>query len=71
MSRKLEGNIAIVTGGSTGIGLATAKRFASEGAHVIVTGRRQGELEAAVSVTLPASGSTHRTWPNWTRCLIG
>jgi NAD(P)-dependent dehydrogenase (short-subunit alcohol dehydrogenase family) len=33
MSRKLEGKIAIVTGGSTGIGLATAKRFASEGAH--------------------------------------
>ena len=49
MSRKLEGKIAIVTGGSTGIGLATAKRFASEGAHVIVTGRRQAELDAAVS----------------------
>ncbi|MNY11839.1 Glucose 1-dehydrogenase 1 [compost metagenome] len=49
MSRKLEGRIAIVTGGSTGIGLATAKRFASEGAHVIVTGRRQAELDAAVS----------------------
>lgn len=71
MSRKLEGKIAIVTGGSTGIGLATAKRFASEGAHVIVTGRRQAELDAAVSssVTLPESGLTH--WPNWTRCLIG
>uniref|UniRef100_UPI003F494340 SDR family oxidoreductase n=1 Tax=Cupriavidus necator TaxID=106590 RepID=UPI003F494340 len=49
MSRKLEGKIAIVTGGSTGIGLATAKRFVSEGAHVIVTGRRQAELDAAVS----------------------
>jgi NAD(P)-dependent dehydrogenase (short-subunit alcohol dehydrogenase family) len=49
MSRKLEGKIAIITGGSTGIGLATAKRFASEGAHVIVTGRRQAELDAAVS----------------------
>ncbi|MBB3240084.1 hypothetical protein FHW68_001575 [Pseudomonas sp. Tn43] len=56
MSRKLEGKIAIVTGGSTGIGLATAKRFASEGAHVIVTGRRQFELDAAVSEIGNATG---------------
>jgi NAD(P)-dependent dehydrogenase (short-subunit alcohol dehydrogenase family) len=56
MSRKLEGKIAIVTGGSTGIGLATAKRFANEGAHVIVTGRRQAELDAAVSEIGNASG---------------
>jgi NAD(P)-dependent dehydrogenase (short-subunit alcohol dehydrogenase family) len=56
MSRKLEGKIAIVTGGSTGIGLATAKRFASEGAHVIVTGRRQSELDAAVSEIGNATG---------------
>ena len=56
MSRKLEGKIAIVTGGSTGIGLATAKRFASEGAHVIVTGRRQAELDAAVSEIGNATG---------------
>src|SRR4028118_126658 len=48
MSRKLEGKIAVVTGGSSGIGLATARRFASEGAHVFVTGRRQAELDAAV-----------------------
>jgi NAD(P)-dependent dehydrogenase (short-subunit alcohol dehydrogenase family) len=56
MSRKLEGKIAIVTGGSTGIGLATAKRFAGEGAHVIVTGRRQAELDAAVSEIGNAAG---------------
>jgi NAD(P)-dependent dehydrogenase (short-subunit alcohol dehydrogenase family) len=48
MSRKLEGKIAVVTGGSTGIGLAVAKRFAAEGAHVIITGRRQAQLDAAV-----------------------
>ena len=49
MSKKLEGKIAVVTGGTTGIGFATAKRFASEGAQVIITGRRQVELDAAVS----------------------
>jgi NAD(P)-dependent dehydrogenase (short-subunit alcohol dehydrogenase family) len=49
MARKLEGKIAVVTGGTTGIGLATAKRFAAEGAQVFVTGRRQAELDAAVA----------------------
>jgi len=48
MSKKLEGKVAVVTGGNSGIGLATAQRFADEGAHVFITGRRQGELDAAV-----------------------
>ncbi|WP_433276963.1 SDR family NAD(P)-dependent oxidoreductase [Pseudonocardia xinjiangensis] len=47
--RLLEGKTAVVTGGSTGIGLATARRFAAEGAHVFVTGRRVEELEKAVA----------------------
>jgi NAD(P)-dependent dehydrogenase (short-subunit alcohol dehydrogenase family) len=47
MSKKLEGKIALVTGGSTGIGLATAQRFVDEGAFVYITGRRQAELDAA------------------------
>ena len=45
---KLAEKVAVITGGSTGIGLAIAKRFASEGAHVYITGRRQAELDAAV-----------------------
>ena len=49
MSQKLAGKIAVITGGSSGIGLATAQRFVNEGAYVFITGRRQGELEAAVS----------------------
>lgn len=44
----LEGKVAVITGGSSGIGLATAQRFVAEGAYVFVTGRRQGELDAAV-----------------------
>ena len=45
---KLEGKVAVITGGSSGIGLATARRFVSEGAYVYITGRRQSELDAAV-----------------------
>src|SRR5580692_7847674 len=47
----LAGKIAVITGGSSGIGLATAKRFVEEGAHVVITGRREKELkEAAASI---------------------
>jgi NAD(P)-dependent dehydrogenase (short-subunit alcohol dehydrogenase family) len=45
---KLQGKVAVVTGGTTGIGFATAKRFVDEGAYVFITGRRQNELDEAV-----------------------
>ncbi len=49
MAEKLAGKIALITGGSSGLGLATAKRFIAEGAQVVVTGRRQSELDMAVN----------------------
>src|ERR1700730_18296178 len=48
MSKKLKDKIALITGGTEGIGLATAKLFAKEGAYVFITGRRQKELDEAV-----------------------
>ena len=45
---KLEGKVAVITGGNSGIGLATEERFVSDGAYVFINGRRQSELDAAV-----------------------
>jgi len=61
---KLGGKIALVTGGNSGIGFATAKQFVREGAYVFVTGRRKAELDAAVKEIeemSPACRETYRT----------
>ena len=48
MTKRLEGRTAVITGGTEGIGFATAKLFVKEGAYVFITGRRQKELDEAV-----------------------
>ena len=58
ISKRLDGKIAVVTGGSSGIGLATAQRFVQEGAYVFIFGRSQSEVDAAVS----------RIWQKCHRC---
>ena len=48
--RKLEGKVAVITGGSSGMALASAMRFVEEGAHVVITGRREKELKEAAAI---------------------
>ena len=48
MMERLKDKVAVITGGNSGMGLATAQRFVAEGAYVFITGRRQSELDAAV-----------------------
>ena len=55
MTKKLEGKTAVITGGTEGIGLATATLFVKEGAFVFITGRRQKELDEAVKAISKAA----------------
>jgi NAD(P)-dependent dehydrogenase (short-subunit alcohol dehydrogenase family) len=47
MTNALEGKVAVITGGNSGMGLAAAKRFTAEGAHVVITGCRQEQIDDA------------------------
>jgi NAD(P)-dependent dehydrogenase (short-subunit alcohol dehydrogenase family) len=59
-TKKLHGKLAVITGGTTGIGLAAATLFVKEGACVFITGRRQKELDEAVQVIGQLSGACLR-----------
>ena len=65
MSNKLKDKIALITGGTEGIGLATAKLFVKEGAYVFLTGRRQKELDEAVRAIGANVSEFRETSPNW------
>jgi NAD(P)-dependent dehydrogenase (short-subunit alcohol dehydrogenase family) len=66
MTKKLEGKTAVITGGTEGIGFATARLFVNEGAYVFITGRRQKELDEAVKAI-----GTNVFWGSGRRCPIG
>ena len=68
---KLKGKIAVITGGSSGQGLATAKRFVDEGAFVYIFARRQDELDKAVASIGRSVAAVHGDVSNlafWTSC---
>ena len=71
---KLEGKVAVITGGSSGMALASAKLFVEEGAYVFITGRRQEQLDEAVKAigrnVTGVQAVTQPIWTIWTACSI-
>ena len=70
MTKKLEGKTAVITGGTEGIGLATAKLFANEGAYVFITGRRQKELDEAVRQSAATFLEFREALPIWRTLIV-
>jgi NAD(P)-dependent dehydrogenase (short-subunit alcohol dehydrogenase family) len=69
MSKKLERKVAVITGGNSGIDLATARRFVAEGARVFITGRRQAELDEAVGrIGSNVTGASKAAVRSFARC---
>lgn len=69
---RLDGKVAVITGGTSGIGLATAQRFVDEGAHVFIVARRQEGLDEAVATIGKNVRQSNRTSPRqmtWTACI--
>ena len=70
-TKKLQGKVAVITGGTTGIGLAAAKLFVKEGAYVFITGRRQKELDEAVqAIGCNVSGGSGQQRPRRAEALV-
>jgi NAD(P)-dependent dehydrogenase (short-subunit alcohol dehydrogenase family) len=70
MTKKLEGKTAVITGGTEGIGFATARLFVEEGAYVFITDRRQKELDEAVKAIAPTFLGFRGTSPNWPTLIV-
>ncbi len=68
--KKLQGKVAVITGGTEGIGLATAKLFAEEGAYVFITGRRQKELDEAVKAIAATFLAFREMLPNYLTLIV-
>ena len=71
ITKRFDGKVAVITGGNSGIGLATAQRLVSEGAYVFITGRRQSEVDAQSSRLAKTTSVVFRVMSPILQTLIG